>query len=379
MLGVSFPERTRQIPTKGLQIAMKPLRVIQWGTGNVGIEALRGIVESPRLDLAGLRVYSSDKVGRDAGELLERAPIGVVATDSEAEILALDADCVCYTPLMYDLDLLVELLRLGKNVVTTAGLVYPQALGAGVFDRLNEACLAGGTSLHGTGLNPGWIAEVLPLISTGMCRSIRRIHSLEVCDVSDYGSKEMFLGFMKYGQPPEAFENDRRTVERLGDVFKESIALIAAAMDLDVTDIRHEREFVLAERDTDSAVGIIAKGTIAGQKHRFSGWVDDKPVIEVETRWKVVREDLGDGMPDDGECTWTITVEGDPSIRNVVSLAETFQPGSPDRELYSSQRGMVSIAMHALNAIPAVCAAEPGVRTFLDLPIIAGSAARCPA
>ncbi len=358
---------------------MKPLRVIQWGTGNVGIEALQAIVESPRLELAGLRVYSPDKVGRDAGALLGREPVGLTATDSEAEILALDADCVCYTPLMHDVDVLVELLRSGKNVVTTSGLIYPQALGGRVFERLNEACLEGGTSFHGTGLNPGWIAEVLPLVSSGMCRSIRRIHSLEVCDVSDYGSKEMFLGFMKYGQPPEAFENDRTTVERLGDVFKESIAMIAAAMDLEVTDVRHEREFVLAERDTESAVGTIAKGTIAGQRHRFSGWVDGRSVIEVETRWKVVRDDLGEGMPEDGECTWTITVEGDPSIRNVVSLAETFDPESPDRELYSSQRGMVSIAMHALNAVPAVCAAEPGVRTFLDLPIVAGSVARCPA
>jgi len=358
---------------------MKRLKVIQWATGNVGIEALQGIVDSPQLELVGLRVYSPDKVGQDAGELLQREPLGVLATDQLEDILALDADCVCYTPLMYDLGTLEQLLRSGKSVVTTAGLIYPQALGPGVYERLAEACDAGGASFHGTGLNPGWIAEVLPLVSTGMCRSIRRIHSLEVCDVSDYGSKEMFLGFMKYGQPPEAFENDAQTLARLGDVFRESIAMIAAAIGLEITEIRHEREFVLAERDTESAVGLIAKGTIAGQKHRFSGWADGRPVVEVETRWKVVRDDLGAGMPADGECTWTITVEGDPSIRNVVSLAETFEPDSPDRELYSSQRGMVSIAMHALNAIPAVCAAEPGVRTFLDLPLIAGRVSICPA
>ena len=153
-------------------------------------------------------------MGRDAGELLGREPLGITATDSTDEIVALEADCVCYTPLVYDLDLLVALLRSGKNVVTTAGLIYPQALGPRVYDRLTEGCIAGRSSFHGTGLNPGWIAEVIPLISTGMCRSIRRIHSLEVCDVSDYGSKEMFLDFMKYGRPPEDFEvTARRYIE----------------------------------------------------------------------------------------------------------------------------------------------------------------------
>jgi hypothetical protein len=358
---------------------MKPYRIIQWATGNVGIEALRAIIDSPKLSLAGLRVYDYGKVGQDAGELLHRDPLGIVATNDVNEIIALDADCVCYTPLVYDLDDVVALLRSGKNVVTTAGLIYPQALNPTVYDRLTEACTEGQSSFHGTGLNPGWIAEVLPLVSSGMCRSIRRIHSLEVCDVSDYGSKEMFLDFMKYGQPPEAFENDATTLARLRDVFTESIALIAAAIGIEVEETRHEHVLVLAERDYASAVGPITKGTIAGQKHRFSGRVGGTSVVEIETRWKVVREDLGEGMPEDGECTWTITVEGDPSIRNVVSLAETFEPGSPRCGDYSSQRGMVSIAMHALNAVPAVCAAEPGVRTFLDLPVIAGSVAVCPA
>ena len=353
-------------------MSARPLRVVQWATGNVGIEALAGIVESPHLELAGLRVYSPDKKGRDAGELLGRAPLGVVATTSIDEILAIDADCVCYTPLRHDLGDIEALLRSGKNVVTTSGLIYPQALDGGVFERLEDACREGGVSFHGTGLNPGWIAELLPIVASAMCRNVRRVHSLEVCDVSDYGSKEMFLDFMKYGRPPEDFEADVQMVAHLGDVFRESIAMIAAAMGARIDEVRHERDFVLADRDLECAVGTIRKGTIAGQKHRFRGLRAGTSLVEVETRWKVVREDLGPGMPADGECTWTITVEGEPSIRNVVHLAETFEPGHPEHGSYSSRRGMISIAMHALNAVPAVCEAAPGVRTFLDLPIFGG-------
>ncbi len=351
----------------------RPLRVIQWATGNVGIEALSGIIDSPCLELAGLRVYSPHKLGRDAGELLGRTPLGVIATSDIDEILAIEADCVCYTPLRHNIDEIVALLKSGKNVVTTAGLIYPQALGGSVFERLEQACLEGGVSFHGTGLNPGWIAELLPMVATSMSRKVRSVHSLEVCDVSDYGSQQMFLDIMKYGRLPEDFEADTLIVAHLGDVFRESIAMIAAAMGVDIDEMRHEREFVLAEKDLSCAVGKIAKGTIAGQRHRFYGFRAGVPLIQIETRWKVVREDLGEGMPADGECTWTITVEGEPSIRNIVSLAETFDRSSADYECYSSRRGMVSIAMHALNAIPVVCASASGVRTFLDLPHFGGS------
>ena len=191
--------------------------------------------------------------------------------------------------------------------------------------------------------------------------------------MSDYGSQQMFLDIMKYGRLPEEFEADTVIVAHLGDVFRESIAMIAAAMGVEIDDVRHEREFVLAEKDFSCAVGTIAKGTIAGQRHSFSGTRAGESLIQIETRWKVVREDLGGGMPANGECTWTITVEGEPSIRNVVSLAETFDPGDTEYESYSSRRGMISIAMHALNAIPVVCSAKSGVRTFLDLPHFGGS------
>src|SRR5689334_20506740 len=74
-------------------------RIIQWGTGSVGKHAVRAIVDRPDFELVGVRVYNPDKVGKDAGELIGRDPIGVAATDDVEAILAMDADCVCYTAL----------------------------------------------------------------------------------------------------------------------------------------------------------------------------------------------------------------------------------------------------------------------------------------
>src|SRR6185437_15409700 len=86
---------------KGRQMSY---RIIQWGTGSVGTHALRTIIERPDFELAGVRVYNPDKVGRDAGDLAGTDPTGVLATDDVDAILAVDADCVCYSPLGGSMD-----------------------------------------------------------------------------------------------------------------------------------------------------------------------------------------------------------------------------------------------------------------------------------
>jgi len=97
-------------------------RVIQWSTGNVGRHALRCIDRHPDLELVGLWVHSADKAGRDAGELVGLAPNGVQATNDVDALLALDADCVCYTATAdlrpaEALKDIAQILESGKNVV----------------------------------------------------------------------------------------------------------------------------------------------------------------------------------------------------------------------------------------------------------------------
>jgi len=94
----------------------------------------------------------------------------VTATTNQDEILALDADCVVYAAQgemnpRGALDDMCRLLKSGKNVVSTAvtAYIYPPSAGADVVERLEAACRAGGTSFHGTGIEPGWASEVLPL------------------------------------------------------------------------------------------------------------------------------------------------------------------------------------------------------------------------
>jgi 2,4-diaminopentanoate dehydrogenase len=93
-------------------------RVIQWATGNVGRAAVEGIIAHPDLELVGAWVHSPNKAGRDVGALCGIGPLGVLATGDEDRLLALDADCVLYSPLLPDTAQVIRILESGKNVVT---------------------------------------------------------------------------------------------------------------------------------------------------------------------------------------------------------------------------------------------------------------------
>ena len=101
------------------------LRVVQWATGSVGTAAVKAILEHPDLELSGCWVHSKDKAGRDVGDIVGTDRLGVIATDSVEEILAMDADAVVYAPLLPNVDEVAALLRSGKNVVSPVGWFYP--------------------------------------------------------------------------------------------------------------------------------------------------------------------------------------------------------------------------------------------------------------
>ena len=156
------------------------LRVIQWATGSVGRHAVAAVHDHPDLELVGALVYSDAKAGRDVGAISGIGDIGVTTTKDPDEIVALDADCVLYMPQgemnpKGAVDDICTLLASGKNVVSTAvtGLIYPLSMGQKVVDKLDAACAAGQASFHGTGIEPGWAAEVLPLTMSGLFRADR--------------------------------------------------------------------------------------------------------------------------------------------------------------------------------------------------------------
>ena len=128
------------------------LRVVQWATGSVGVAAINGVLEHPELELVGCWVHSEGKAGKDVGEIVGTSPLGVTATNSVSEVLALDADAVIYAPLLPDVDEVAALLRSGKNVVSPVGWFCP---GEKEAAPLKAAAREGNATLHGAGIGPG--------------------------------------------------------------------------------------------------------------------------------------------------------------------------------------------------------------------------------
>ena len=180
----------------------RPYRVVQWGTGTVGTEMLATIIDHRRdLQLVGVKVYSDDKDGVDAGTLAGREPIGVTATTNVEHLLALGADCVIYTPRTASLDDVCAILASGANVVTTSFLFHPDRIEPRDRERLLAACRQGESSVHGSGLNPGNLSGVLPLALSGMSRTIDKITLQERADWSVYESTSITFDNMRFGQP----------------------------------------------------------------------------------------------------------------------------------------------------------------------------------
>jgi hypothetical protein len=343
-------------------------RVIQWATGNVGRVAVQGVLSHPQLELVGAWVHSADKAGRDVGELCGLGAIGVKATTDVDEILTMDADCVLYSPLLPQLDEVVRLLESGKNVVTPVGWFYPFRT-PGVAE-LEAACRKGGVSLHGTGIHPGGITELFPLTVSRLCRNVRHVRAEEFSDIRVYKAELVVKEIMLFGKSPQEAQASPM-LDLLGFGFGQSIDMIATALGFALDERKATKhEMAVATAPIDTPVGTIAPGTVAAQRFTWQGLVVGEPVITVRVNWLMGERHLDPPWTIGGE-RFEVEVQGDPSVHVTFrGLQPPFEEADLDRN-----PGIVATAMHCVNSIPYVCEAAPGIRTYLDLPLVSGRAA----
>ncbi|MGV0607061.1 NAD(P)H-dependent amine dehydrogenase family protein [Mycolicibacterium sp. XJ1904] len=347
---------------------MQRHRVIAWGTGAVGVEMITAVLDNrSAFDLVGARVYSADKDGVDVGTLAGREPIGVAATTDVDRILALDADCVLYTPRNTDVDEVCAILAGGKNVATTAFLFHPRRTRPADRERLLDACKAGNSTVHGGGLNPGNLSGVLPLALSGMSRTIDKITLQERADWSVYDSTAITFDNMCFGEPVETISPTGTDFLAFNSViFSEQVWLIADALNAGIDEVTASVDAVAAASDHQIFDRVLAAGTTAGQRWTWSGRRDGETLVEIETLWTVGNEyPTHWPKPQHG---WTLTIEGDPSMRtHFFSLASFSRDASMAEHVRSAN---VATAMQVLNAVPAIVAAPAGFATMADLPLI---------
>jgi hypothetical protein len=340
-------------------------KVIQWATGTVGIHAVPAIVAHPQLELAGLWVHSDNKAGQDAGVLCGGEPVGVVATQDADALLALDADCICYTassdirPQQVVEDL-CRMLAGGKNVVNTSfvPLLYPRAAGDGVLDQLEAACKEGGTSIYTSGIDPGFGNAGITVHALALCKEVRSVRMMEIVNYDTWDNPfTMFeiMGFGKADTSQSLLLAPGSTTLAWGPVLE----LVAAAIGLDLDRIEERHEVLLADKDVHIASGTVAKGTISGMRFEIVGIAaDGREAVVVEHVTRLQDDDAPHWPQGSG---YRILVEGEPHLKIELEL-------SSDRGDHN-HAGCLATAMHVINAIPHVVEADAGVVTMLDLPV----------
>lgn len=348
---------------------MAALKVIQWATGTVGRHAMKAVMDLPHLELVGALAYDPAKDGTDAGEHCGAAPSGVTITTDREAIFAMQADCVLYMPKGEGkrdqvMDDVCRLLASGKNVVSTAltELIYPKACGEEIVARLEEACRQGGVSFHATGIEPGWASEVLPMAMSGVLRRIDHLLVQEIMDYSTYPSADM-MAAMGFGEPPQPVPPTSVPLMMAGS-FGAPLMMVADALGATIEDIIYECEVATAPSPRDAGGLRIETGTTAGKRYRFSAVIDGRKAMTVEHVTRMGNDIAPEWPKGRG---WHVTIEGTPSMRLACEIA--FH-GEDDND-----QACLGTAMHAVHAIAPVCAAEPGIRTFLDLPQIVGRGA----
>jgi hypothetical protein len=337
------------------------LRVVQWTTGNVGKRSVRAVVAHPDLELVGCYAWSADKVGRDVGELCGIDPVGVSATDDVDLLLGPKPDCVVYNPMWPDIDALVRILEAGANVVSTAAFINGRALGAD-RERIVRACERGGSSMFGTGISPGFV-ELIGIAAASICDRIDKITIDEGSDTTLYDSPatERPAGFGRPIDDPELPGMAARGTA----VFGEAVAMVADALGIELDEIVCEAEYAQTTEDVVMDSWTIPAGCVAGVAASWQGKVGERSVVELNVRWRKGQTLDPDWSIQEGHV---VRVDGRPTVR---ARLEYLPPPDFEATTFADFMvlGMIMTAMPAINAIPYVVAAPPGIVTYADLPL----------
>ncbi len=347
------------------------IRVVHIGTGNVGRLALSELIANPAFDLVGLVVSADEKVGKDAGELAGLdVRTGITATKDLDAALATAPDCAVYCAMgdnrmpqaMADV---YKIAAAGINVVGTSPgvLQYPWGVMPDKYIApLEEAARQGNSSIYINGVDPGFITDLIPLAFASTCASIEQVRCMEIADYATYDGATVMFDVMGFGQPldevPMLFQPGVLSV-----AWGCAIRQLAAGLNISLDSITESYEREPAPEAFDIAAGHIPKGGVAAVRFEIKGLVGDHPVIVVEHVTRVrgdLRPDWAQPAQEGG--SYRVEITGEPSY--VVDICPTSVRGD------HNHAAIAAGAARVVNAIPAVIAAPPGIRTTLNLPLV---------
>ena len=349
------------------------IRVAHIGTGNVGRIALNHLISDPRFELTGVWVSSDAKVGKDAGELAGLdASTGIVATNDLDALLATDPDCAVYCAMGDNRipEAVTDVLRFltaGVNVVGTSPGVFQYPWGV-MPDKyiapMEQAAQQGNSSLFISGVDPGFANDLIPFAIASTCQRLDQVRCMEIADYATYDGSTVMFDVMGFGWTLDEMPMLLQPGV-LGMAWGTTIRQLAAGFGIEVDEIKDSCTRIPATEAFDVAAGHIPKGGQAALRFEIVGMVKGKPAIVIDHVTRL-REDMCPEWPQPAQPggSYKVEIVGEPSY--TVDICPTSRKGDHNYAAIAAGAGRV------VNAIPAVVAAPPGIRTTLDLPLVTG-------
>lgn len=324
------------------------IRVIQYGLGPIGSAVARHVAERAGLELVGGVDIAPDKVGNDMGEVIGLdQPLGFgVAKKLKAVLARTGADVVLHTTSSYfDLfkEQIVEILEAGLDVVSTAEeLSFPWLANPDDAAEIDAAAKKAGKTVLGTGVNPGFIMDSLPLALTAICQRVDRIEITRMMNASL--RRGPFQAKIGSGMTVEAFQA-KMAEGRMGHVgLPQSVGMIFDTLGKTLVRYESSVEPVVADKPVTTNFFEVQPGQVIGLKQVAHGYSEEGEFV---TLTFVAALDAAE----DGD---TIKLYGRPDLE--VKLKGT--------------NGDIATVAIAVNAVRRVKEAAPGLVTMRDLPIV---------
>ena len=330
---------------------MKQIRVLQWGLGAMGSGMARLALKKSGLKIVAAVDGYEGYNGKDLGEILGVDKTGIIVTNNPESVLDKEkVDVVVIATTSWtekQMPDLRKILKAGINCISIAEeMSTPEAQNPELAKELDELAKANGVSILGTGVNPGYVLDLMVVMLTGGCHEVERIEASRVNDLSPYGPTVMET--QGVGTSPEAFRAGVEAGTIVGHVgFPESIRMISDAIGLGVDRIEEIREPIVSTVRRETPHVVVEPGMVAGCAHIGIGYRGDKEVIRLihpqQVHPQLEGQDTGD----------YINIYGKPEVHMAIT---------------PEYAGGIATQGIAVNMIPHVFAATPGLKRMIDMP-----------
>lgn len=329
-------------------------RIVHVGLGPLGIKILGEIVERRAFQIVGAVDVSPQIAGQPLSRIVPGAPNDLTVVPSleaigswdsvDAVIVTTSSDLAACEPTFR------ALLERGKAVVSTCEeLLFPWLRHKSIAEKLHALALKTGGRLLGTGVNPGYLMDALPVFATGVCRSVKAIGCYRIQDASS--RRIPFQKKIGVGLDDDQFAARVKegTLRHVG--LGESLHFIAHYVGLQVERWEEDIAPVHAERDMVSGLGIVPKGRVAGVRQVARGYHDDRVVLHLEFQAAIGQIDPYD----------RVVVEGEPPIDMIIQ---------------GGVHGDLATSAITINCVPRLLEASPGLHTMATIPMVHNFAPR---